>query len=83
MELRYQYFMYVKILAHICDHVKGFYGNCWTLPTVENEARLHGLEHCVIRICGVRLVDRVSTEVLWDRVGIVVKIEDVIIQSHL
>ena len=37
----------------------------------------------MIRMCGVRLVDRVSTEVLWDRVGIVVKIEGVIIQSHL
>ena len=33
-------------------------------------------------MCGVRLVDRVSTEVL-DRVGVVVKIEDMIIQSRL
>ena len=36
----------------------------------------------MITMCGVRLVDRVSTEVLHDRVGIVVKIED-IIQSCL
>ena len=33
-------------------------------------------------MCGVRLVDRVSTEVLRDRVGAVVKIEDTIIQSR-
>ena len=32
-------------------------------------------------ICGVRLVDRVSTDVLRNRVGVVVKIEDMIIQS--
>ena len=38
----------------------------------------------MIRImCGVRLVDRVLTDVLRDRVGIVVKIEDMIIQSRL
>ena len=37
----------------------------------------------MIRMCGVKLVDRVSTEVLCDRVGVVVKIEDMIIQSHL
>ena len=29
--------------------------------------------------CGVRLVDRVSTEVLRDRMGVVVKIEEMII----
>ena len=33
-------------------------------------------------MCGVRLVDRVLTEVLRDRVGVVVKIEEMIIQSH-
>ena len=33
-------------------------------------------------MCGVRLVDRVLTDVLRDRVGVVAKIED-IIQSHL
>ena len=38
----------------------------------------------MIRImCGVRLVDGVSTDVLRDRVGVVVKIEDLIIQSRL
>ena len=36
----------------------------------------------MITMCRVRLVDRVSTEVLHDRVGVVVKIED-IIQSRL
>ena len=34
-------------------------------------------------MCGVRLVDRVSTDVLSDRVGVVVKIEDMVIQSRL
>ena len=34
-------------------------------------------------ICGVRLADRVLTDVLWDRVNVIVKIEDIIIQSHL
>ena len=53
----------------------------WEL-TFADEARLHGVGHQMIRmICGVRLVDRVSTDVLCDRVGVVVKIEDMIIQS--
>ena len=34
-------------------------------------------------MCGVRMVDRVSTDVLRDRVGVFVKIEDMIIQSRL
>ena len=34
-------------------------------------------------MCGMRLVDRVSTNVLRDRVDIVVKIEGMIIQRHL
>ena len=47
----------------------------WEL-TVADEARLHVVERSMIRImCGVRLVDRVSTDVLCDRVG-VVKIEN-------
>ena len=33
-------------------------------------------------VCGVRLVDRLSTDVLRNRVGVVVKIEDMIIQRH-
>ena len=33
--------------------------------------------------CGVRLVGRVLTDVLRDRVGVAVKIEDMIIQSRL
>ena len=34
-------------------------------------------------MCGVRLVDKVSTDVLQDRRAVVVKIKDVIIQSRL
>ena len=34
-------------------------------------------------MCGVRLVDRVSTDVLCDRVSVVVKTEDMITQSRL
>ena len=37
----------------------------------------------MIKMCGVRLVDRVSTDVLRDKVGIAVKIEDMITESHL
>ena len=55
----------------------------WEL-TVANEARLRGVDCRMIRMmCGVRLVDRVSTDVLRDRVGVAVKIEDMIIQSRL
>ena len=55
----------------------------WEL-TVEDGARLQGVEHCMIRMMrGVRLADRVSTDVLRNRVGVVVKIEDMIIQSRL
>ena len=44
----------------------------------------HGVEHCMIRImCKVRLINRVSTYILQDRVGVLVKIEDMIIQSCL
>ena len=54
----------------------------WEL-TVADEARLCGLERRMIRMmCGVRLVDRVSTDVLHDRVGVVLNIEDMIIQSR-
>ena len=52
----------------------------WKL-TVADEARLSGVECCMIRMCVVRLVDMVLTDVLCDRVGIVVKIEDIMIQS--
>ena len=55
----------------------------WEL-TVADEMRLHGVEHCMIRMmCGVRLVDRVSTDVLRDKVGVVVTIKDSIIQRCL
>ena len=55
----------------------------WEL-TVADKARLCGVECCMVRmICGVRLFDRVSTDVLYDRVGVVVKTEDMIIQSCL
>ena len=54
----------------------------WEL-TVADEMRLRGVEHCMIRMmCRVRLVDRVLTDVLRDRVG-VVTIEDFIIQRCL
>ena len=55
----------------------------WEL-TVADEAGLRGVERRMIRmICGVRLVDRVLTDVLRDRMGVVVKIEDLIIHSRL
>ena len=51
----------------------------WEL-TVADETRLRGVERCMIRMmCGVRLVDRVLTDVLQDRVGIVVNTGDSII----
>ena len=55
----------------------------WEL-TVVNKAKLHGVERRMIRMmCGMRLVDRVSTGVFQDRVGVVVKIRYMIIQSRL
>ena len=55
----------------------------WKL-TVVDEMRLCGMKRRMIRMmCGVRLVDRVSTDVLQDRVGVVVTIEDFIIQRRL
>ena len=45
---------------------------------------MYGAERRLIRmISGVRLIDGVSTEFLRDKVGVVVKIKDMIIQSHL
>ena len=44
---------------------------------------MHEVEHCMIRMCGMRLVNRVLTEVLCDSVGVGVKIEDMVIQTHL
>ena len=55
------------VFLHCCE--------MWKL-TVADEARLHGMEHCMIgMICGVRLVDRLLTDVLRDRVGVVGKTE--------
>ena len=34
-------------------------------------------------MCGVRLVERLSTDVLWDRVGVVVKIGNMIMENGL
>ena len=60
--------------------------NCcetWEL-TVVDEMRLRGMECRMIRMmCGVRLVDRVSTDVLRDKVGVAVMIKDSIIQRRL
>ena len=51
----------------------------WEL-TVAGEAELRGVERRMIRMMrGVRLVDRVSTDALRNRVAVVVKIEDIII----
>ena len=53
----------------------------WKL-TVLDEARLHGVECRMNRmICGVRLVDRVSTDVFHDRVGVLVKAEAMMVWS--
>ena len=53
----------------------------WEL-TVVDEARLCVMECRMIRMmCGARLADRLLTDVLQDRVGFVVKIEDMI--SHV
>ena len=44
---------------------------------------MRGVEYRMIRMSGTPLVDRVPTDVLRDRVGLVMKIEDMIIQSRL
>ena len=63
------------ILLYCCER--------WEL-TVADEARLCGVDpHMIRMMCRVTLVDRVSTDVLCDRVGVVMKTEDMIIQSHL
>ena len=70
------YQCYVRpVLLYCCE--------TWEL-TAADEARLHGVEHRMIKmICVVRPVDRVLTDVLRDKVGVIVKIEDMIIQSRL
>lgn len=41
------------------------------------------VEPCMIRrVCEMRLADRVSSDVLCDRAGVAVKIENIIIQSR-
>ena len=57
--------------------------NIWQI-TVADEASLLGMKRRMIRMmCGMRLVDRVLTDVLRDRVSVAVKVEDLIIQSCL
>ena len=59
------------------------YCEMWKL-TVADKARLHRVKLHMIRIgYGVRLVNRVLTDVLWNEVGVIVKIEDIIMQSCL
>ena len=41
------------------------------------------MHHMTRMMCRVRLVDRVLTDVLHHKVGVVVKIEDMIIQKRL
>ena len=65
----------IPVLLYCCE--------TWEL-TVADEMKLRGVERRMIRMmCGVRLVDRVSTDLLRDRVGVVVTIEDFIIQRRL
>ena len=63
-----------QVLLYCCE--------TWEL-TVVDKARFREVERHMIRMCGVRLVDRVSTDVLRDRVDVIVKIEDMVIQSRL
>ena len=52
-------------------HVLLYCYETWELAVVD-EVRLHGEEARMIRtLCGVRLVERLSTNVLRDRVGVV------------
>ena len=61
------------VLLHCCE--------TWELTDADE---VHGVELHIIRMmCWVRLVDRVLTDVPRKRVGVVVKIEDMIIQSRL
>ena len=56
-----------SVLLHCCE--------TWEL-TVVDEASLRGVERRMINMmCGVRLVNRVSTDVLQDKVGLLMKIE--------
>ena len=64
-----------RVLLYCCETSK---------LTVADEERICGVERRMISMmCGVRLVDRLLTDVLRDRVGVVVKIEDTIIQNRL
>ena len=42
-----------------------------------------GLHFMIRRICVVRLADKVSTDVLQDKVDVIVKMKDMILQSCL
>ena len=54
------------------------------LVTVANEPRLPRVERRMIRMmCGVRLVENLLIDVVCDREGVVMKTEDMIIQSRL
>ena len=72
-----------KDLSVLCWTVLLYCYETWGL-TVADETRLLGVERRMIRMmCGVRLADRVSTDVLRYMVGIIMKIKDMIIQISL
>ena len=69
-------------IYHCCVRPVSFnFCETWEL-TVADEAKLLGVERRMNRVSGVRLVDRVLN-VLRDGESVVVKIEDMIIQSRL
>ena len=49
--------------------------------TVADEVRMCGIEHHLIMMCVGRLIARLLTDVLQDRVGATVKTKDMIIKS--
>ena len=70
-------------ICQCCVRPVLYFCEMWKL-TVVDETRLCSVEHCMIRMmCGLKLVDRALTDGLHGRVGVVMKIEDMLIQSRL